>query len=408
MPTFASSSLTQIRYIQETVFGTTPAVGNPNELRITGESLDYSVEKTVSEELNADRASTDNIQVSASTSGSLEVEFSFAEYDKLMQAALMGTWTSMGTAGITTTFSATIATGTITASVATSGANAFTNLVAGQWFTLSGTGTANDNKLFRVSKSVAPTSTVITLDAATPGTAGGPFASTTLKASRLSNGSLLRTFSIEKNFTDVDEFFCYRGQAVNSFSLSLASGSKTTASFNFMGRDAVADDDTMLPGVPVASTSNRVMSGVSGTSCAMWANGTPMTGVYVNSITLNYDNALRSINALCVGLGAVGLGIGTIAVTLDIELYFTSGRKFFDEFLANTNQEIAFSAIDTDGQGYTFTLPKANVASYKVSAGGKDTDITATVQFTGLLDKGATLPANRKVLFIDRMGAALV
>lgn len=406
MPTFASTSLAQLRYIEETVYGEIPVAGNPKNLRMTGESLDFTIDKINSEELNADRANTDMIAVNASTSGSIEAELSFAEYDDMFRAGLMGTWTAHGTGGVSAVFSATITATTITASVATSGVNAFTNLVPGQWFKLSGTASANDTRLFRVSKTVAPTTTVITLDPGTPAVVGGPYAATTLRAARLSNGTQLRTFVLEKNYSDVSEFFAFRGQAISSFSLNMASGAITTLSFSMMGRDAVASGTTMLPGTPVASTTNRVMSGVSGESCALWAGGAPITGTFINSIALNYDNTLRSINALC-SLGSVGIGLGTINATLDVEMYFTSGREFFDDFLGNTNQELAFTAVDTGGNGYIFTIPKANVSTYAVQAGGRDSDLMVSIQFTGLLDKANAVAANRKVIFIDRVGTAL-
>ena len=406
MPTLASTSLAQLRYIEETIYGQIPVAGNPKELRMTGESLDYSIEKITSEELNADRANTDMIAVTASTSGSIEAELSFAEYDDFLRAGLMGTWAAFGTNGVGTAFSATITATTITASAATTGANAFTNLLPGQWFKLGGTSTANDTRLFRVSKTTAPTSTVITLDTNTPGVAGGPYAATVLKAARLSNAKQLRTFVLEKNYSDVSEFFAFRGQAVSSFSLNMASGAITTLSFSMMGRDAVADGVTMLPGTPTASTTNRVMSGVSGESCALWASGAPITGTFINSIALSYDNSLRSQQALC-SLSAVGIGLGTINATLDVEMYFTSGRMFFDAFLNNTNQELLFTTMDAAGNGYVITLPKANVTTYAVQAGGRDSDLMVSVQFTGLLDKVNAVAGNRKVLMIDRVGTAL-
>ena len=406
MTTLASTSLAQLRYIEETTYGEIPVAGNPKELRMTGESLDFTIDKVNSEELNADRANTDMIAVNASTSGNIEAELSFAEYDDFFRAGLMGAWAPYGVAGIGTSFEATVTATTITATVAPTGASAFTNLLPGQWFKLGGTSTANDTRLFRVSKTTPPTSTVITLDTNTPGVAGGPYAATVLKAARLSNGKQLRTFVLEKNYSDVSEFFAYRGQAVSSFSLNMSSGAITTLSFSMMGRDAVADNTTMLPGTPIASTTNRVMSGVSGESCALWADGAPITGTFINSIALNYDNALRAQNALC-SLGSVGIGLGTINATLDVEMYFTSGRTFFDDFLGNTNQELSFTAMDTEGNGYVFTVPKANVSTYAVQAGGRDSDLMVSVQFTGLLDKANAVAANRKVIFIDRVGTAL-
>lgn len=403
----ASSSLVQVRYIKESVFGTTPVAGNPKNLRITGESLQFSLSKSSSDEINAYRAVTSMIATSAEASGSLNAEMQFGEYDDLMAGVLQSTWGAFGTNGLGVAFSATLTGTTITASAATTGTSLFTLLKAGQWFTLGGTGTANDGKLFRVSKVTPPTSTVITLDTGTPATPGGPYAATVLKVSRLSNGTTQPSYTIERASTDTSEFFAFRGMTPSSLKCSISSGSLSTMEFAFMGRDAVAANATTLPGVPVASQAFPIMSGVSGTACALWAKGAPLAGTFVNSISLSYDNTLRAQSAIC-SLGSIGIGSGTINVTADLEVYFASGRAFYDEFLSNANMEIAFTAFDTQGNGYIFTLPQANISSYSLNAGGKDQDLMASISVTGLLDLGNADAALRKVMFIDRIGAALV
>ncbi len=403
----ASSSLVQVRYIKESSFGVTPVAGNPKNLRITGESLQYSLGKVSSDEINAYRAVTSMVATSAEASGSINAEMQFGEYDDLMAGVLQSTWGAFGTNGIGVAFSATLTGTTITAGAPTVGTSLFTLLKAGQWFTLGGTGTANDGKMFRVSKVTAPTSTVITLDPGTPATAGGPYAATVLKVSRLSNGTTQPSYTIERASTDTGEFFAYRGMTPSSLKVSISSGSLSTMEFAFMGRDAVAANTTTLPGTPIVSQAYPIMSGVSGTACALWAKGAPLAGTFVNSISLSYDNTLRAQSAIC-SLGSIGIGSGTINVTADLEVYFANGRAFYDEFLSNANMEIAFTTFDTQGNGYIFTLPQANISSYSLNAGGKDQDLMASISVTGLLDLGNADAALRKVMFIDRIGAALV
>ena len=403
----ASSSLVQVRYIKESSFGVTPVAGNPKNLRITGESLSYSLSKSSSDEINAYRAVTSMVATSAEASGSINAEMQFGEYDDLMAGVLQSTWGAFGTNGLGVAFSATLTGTTITAGAPTVGTSLFTLLKAGQWFTLDGTGTANDGKMFRVSKVTSPTSTVITLDPGTPATVGGPYAATVLKVSRLSNGTTQPSYTIERASTDTGEFFAYRGMTPSSLKVSISSGSLSTMEFAFMGRDAVAANATTLPGVPVASQAFPIMSGVSGTACALWGKGAPLAGTFVNSISLSYDNTLRAQSAIC-SLGSIGIGSGTINVTADLEVYFANGRAFYDEFLSNANMEIAFTTFDTQGNGYIFTLPQANISSYSLNAGGKDQDLMASISVTGLLDLGNADAALRKVMFIDRIGAALV
>jgi hypothetical protein len=348
------------------------------------------------------------IPTSAEAAGGVQAEMQFAEYDPFIEATLQGTFSGIGGTGVSTAFEATITATDITATVAPVGTSAFTNLQLGQWFTLDGTSTANDGKLFRVSKTTAPTTTVITLDAGTPGVAGGPYAATSVLAARLSNGVTQPSFTLQRTIGEVGEYFSFRGMTASSMSLNIASGSLSTVEFSFMGRDSLQDDATLLPAIVTDSQAYQIMSGVSGTTCALWANGAPLAGTFINSIAFSYDNSLRQQTALCA-LGAIGIGSGQINCTADIEVYFASGATFYQEMLDNTNIEIAFTSYDAEGNGYIFTLPAANVSSYTVNAsGGSDSDLMASISLTALRDAANTVPALRKVLFIDRVGAPLL
>jgi len=402
----ASTSLVQMQGVEELVYGETPIAGSSFEIRCTGESFNYTISEEVSGEINQYRANTSKVPVSAESGGTLNCQMQYGEYDRFFQAALQDSWDAYGVDGIGAAFSATFATGTITAAVAPTGASAFSNLSLGQWFTVTGTGTANDNKLFRVHPTTVPTTTVVTLDPGTPGVAGGPYAATVLKSSRLSNGTNQRSFSLERKSIDTGEFFVFTGQTVSAFSLSIADGSLSTLDFTFMGKASDADTSSFLPGTPAVSSAYQIMSGVSGTSCALWVNGAPLTSTFVKSISLNYDNALRMQNAICF-LGSIGIGSGTIALKVDLEIYFATGKTFFAEFLNNENIELSFTAFDSEGNGYVFTIPQANVDTYNVSAGGKDQDMMVSVSLEGLLDLGNPTPTLRKVMFMDRLGAAL-
>ena len=404
----ASTSRVQLSYIQEVTFGVTPIAGTVRKLRITGESLNFTVSKEASSEINDSRSSSSMIPTSAEAAGGVQAEMQFAEYDPFIEATLQSTFSGIGGTGVGTAFEATITATTITASAATTGTSAFTTLQPGQWFTLSGTSSANDGKLFRVSKVTAPTTTVITLDPGTPGVAGGPYVATKVLAARLTNGVTQPSFTLQRTIGDVGEYFSFRGMTASSMSLNVASGSLSTVEFSFMGKDSAQDNATLLPAVVTDSQSYQIMSGVSGTTCALWANGAPLAGTFINSISFSYDNSLRQQTALCA-LGAIGIGSGQINCTADIEVYFASGATFYKELLDNSNIEIAFTSYDAEGNGYIFTLPAANVSSYTVNAsGGSDSDLMASISLTALRDAANTVPALRKVLFIDRVGAPLL
>lgn len=404
---FASSSRLQLAYIKETVFGQVPVVGTGKSLRITDESFNFNLTKEVSKELNANRAPTAMIPTKAEASGSVNFELSYAEYDPLFEGVLQSAFAPYGTNGVGATFSATFTPTTITAGTAPTGSSDFTTLLPGQWFTIRGSGTANDNKLFRVHATTPVTTTVITLDPGTPATAGSG-ATTSVCTSRLTNGTVQPSFSIERNISDVGEYFLFTGMTPSSMKLNIATGAITTGEVAFMGANSTRGTVTSMPGgTTTPSKSYNVMSAVSGTSCALWANGAPLTGTFVSSVAMSYDNTLRSQSAIC-SLGPVGIGTGSINATFTLEVYFASGAFFYSQFIANTNMPLAFTAFDTNGNGYVFTLPKANISKYDIKANGNAADVMVSLDVTALLDSGNVNPALRKVMFIDRMGDAVV
>lgn len=395
----ASTSRAQVRYKPEAVFGAIDAAGNPFDLRMTGESLDFSIQKERSREIRADRQTSDLVPVSAQASGGINFELSYNEYDDLFQAALMGTWAVYGTNGVGTSFSAAYAANTITAAVAPTTTSAFTNLALGQWIQIQHAGNANDKKWVKIHAVTAPTSTVITLDAATPLTVVGSTAGASLSASRLANGTVERSFSIEKAFNDINQFFAYRGMNAASLEMGFQSGQIVSGSFGFQGKDAVRAGATQLPGAPVASSAYEIMNAVSGVGQIL-ENGAVITGTFIKGISLSLNNSLRARDAIGV-LGAASIGTGTIAMSGTLEVYLADGT-LYDKFLANTPSSISAVVQDAAGNGYVVTLPRLKYGDAKVNAGALDQDAMLSLPFEGLRD-----PASGSTILIDRAGAAV-
>lgn len=400
----ASTSRGQISYIAEATFGVTPGAGNPRDLRVTGETLDFAISKEMSNEINAARAVSSVVPVGAAASGGLQGELSYQEWDALMAAALQSIFAPFGTNGVGTTFTGDFTATTITASVAPTGQNAFTNLKRGQWFRLT-TGAINNGRNFRVSKTVAPTATVITLDPGTPATVGSAVATCAISSSRLTNGVVQTSYTIERKSLDISQFAGYRGMTPSKMTLAVQSSALSNISFDFMGKDqAPLAAVTTLPGASIASYSYDIHSGVSGTDCQVWVNGAPLTGTFVKSLTLDYDNALRSQEAICT-TGAVGIASGQIVCSITAQIYFADAA-IYNLFLSNAYPEVSFSSLDPVGNGYFFTAPRANISTVKTNMGAKDQDMMLDVTFMCVRDAGNADATLRQVLFIDRVGVA--
>lgn len=396
----ASTSRAQVRYVLESVFGSIPGSGQPNNLRMTGESLDFTIQKERSREIRADRQTTDLVPVNAQSAGGINFELSYGEYDDFFEASLQGTWSVYGTNGVGTSFSAAYTATTITAAVAPTTTSAFTNLALGQWFRISHPGQPNDGKWFKVHASTAPTSTVITLDAATPAAVQSSTAGAIVQTSRLSNGVVERSFSIEKAFNDINQFFAYRGMSPSQLEMGFQSGAIVAGSFGFMGKDAVRAGATQLFGAPIASLTHDIMNAVSGVGNII-EGGSPLTSTFISSLSLSLNNALRARQAVG-NLGAVSIGSGSIALTGTMEVYLADGT-LFDKFMNNTPSSINIRVSDASGNGYVISLPRVKYGDAKVNAGSLDQDAMLSLPFEGLMD-----PTSGKMIFIDRGGVAVL
>lgn len=404
MPVLASSSRVQLAYILESVFGVTPGGGNGSYLRATGESMDFNITKDMSKELRADRGISSVVPVSAQVAGGFNFHLSYNEYDPFLSSLLQNAWTVFGTAGESGAASiVTFAPTTLTASVATSGGDSWATLQMGQWFRVNAGVDANNGKILRVSTSVAPTTTVITLDASTVAISSASVTGVKLQTSRLTNGTTQTSFTLEKQLQDVTQVLAYKGMTPSKLSLKLASGALTDGTFDFLGKTGVRTTTTVLPGSLVASKTYDIHNGASGVGL-VWEAGIPLVSTFLKSVTIDYDNALRAQQAIGT-LGLVGVGSGTIALKGSIEAYFADGA-LYDKFLASTYTSITVSSIDPSGNGYVITLPRVQLMNSKVLAGAKDQDLMATFDFNALFDDANATVGLRKIMFIDRVGVA--
>lgn len=408
MPTLGVSSRLQMAYIAETTFGTVPGAGNFKNLRITGESLNFDVSKESSKEIRADRQTSGATSVDANAAGAINFHFQYAEYEGLMAGVMQNTWSVYGTNGVGTTFSATFATGSITAGAAPTGSSDFTTLKKGQWIKVNAPANANDGKIVRISTATAPTTTVITLDANTPLTAGGPIAGSSVAAARLTNGTTQQSFSIEKQFNDIVQFLTYRGMTPNKMSLNFSAASLTDGSFEFMGKDLQQGGVTKLPGTAVSSYSFDIQNAVRGVG-QLWENGAPLTSTFVKSITLAVSNNLRAQKAVA-NFGAVGIGSGDFEVSGTMEVYFADAT-IFNRFLSDTYTSLILGSQDLSsglGNGYVFSLPRVLLMNAKIVAQGENQDVMVSFDYAAFSDDTNADATLRKTLFIDRVGVAVV
>ena len=89
---FAAGSYHGLSYVEETTFATTPTSPTYQALRHTSCSLALSKDGFQSNELRSDRQISDFRHGVIRTQGDAGIEFSYSEFDDMLEAALFGTW----------------------------------------------------------------------------------------------------------------------------------------------------------------------------------------------------------------------------------------------------------------------------------------------------------------------------
>jgi hypothetical protein len=88
MAKFARGSARQLTYIKEVTGGVTPPTPAMTTLRNTGDSFNLTRDSYQSEELRSDRAITDLTLGNKQTTGNIDIELSFENFEPFMEAAL--------------------------------------------------------------------------------------------------------------------------------------------------------------------------------------------------------------------------------------------------------------------------------------------------------------------------------
>lgn len=407
---FAASSFGQLRYIPEVTPNVVPVAGNGINLRMTSPTLKAAISTVKSQEIRPDRLSTGQTPADLNIDGGFNFELSGKEYDPFLEGVLLSSFAHHGTNGLGTTFSMATAATTITAAVAPTTTSAFTTLAQGSWFKVVPPVGASQaikdyfaDKWLKVSSSVAPTATVITLDANTPLSGVGLMASTAgyaITQSTVSNGLTPKSFTLEYAMTDIVQFLTFTGMRSNTLEMSLEVGSIITGSFGFLGSGHSGQATTRLPGSPVASKTLDVMNSVTDVGAIYEGGASILTGSsFIKSIKFNINNSARGQKAIGV-FGNAGVGWGELELGGTIEMY-VENLSYYLKWLTGASTSLALGMADAAGNGYMLEFDNVQFSDGGLNAGGRNDDTMLSLPFSAFYS-----PATGRGVRITRAIAA--
>ena len=379
----ADANLTSLAFWEESTYGTA-ATGGPDfkNIRFTSESFRQETATTQSSEIRTDRQVSDVIRTSISVSGDVGIELSYGQFDLWMEAGLLsGDWTGSATVD-----------GADTAVSAVASDNSYNHTSAwaanpsiGDWIYVSGfTGNTANNGYSRVT---AVTGTKITVDHKTLVDDAAGEAVTIKTLDYVRNGTELRPFNIEREYTDVsNEFVQFLGMAIDSWSLTMSADSIVTGSFSWLGKSETSATSTLGDGANSDAFTSTVMNSIDNVS-GFFENGASFD---ITAFSLNVSNNLRTRQQVGT-LGAISVGKGTSNVSGSLSCYF-SAKALYDKYLNFTTTSLTLILEDSAGQAYVIFLPKVKLTSGARAAGGQNTDVIQEVSFEAFRDTTSGRP----------------
>lgn len=416
MPALSSSNRSQLSYLLEGTYPTNygvPQAGPGVLLNMLSESLNYDVKTQSSKTIRSDRQVPDLTQVSASANGGFAFEQIYRENDPFIEGVLQNPFTVYGTLGVSAAIpTLTFAAGTITAGAPTAGVDIFTSLKKGQWFTVRPPAGASAavkayfaGRPFRVSTSVAPTTTVITLDASTQintTLSGASISNGFIASSRAANGNIMKSYTLEVQHADIGQYRQYVGMIPSKMDLKLQVGEIVTGSFEFMGKSMNLLGASAM-GVATPSQTFTPANATKGVFDMFEGGSSISATTFIKSADISMDNTLRGQEAVGV-FGFAGIGVGTMVVTGKLSVYFADATMY-NKFISGAGSSLSIPILDVDGNGYTLYFPRIKYTAAKVATGGLDQDNMLDMDFQALPDTTAGSDTLGQTVVIYRHGA---
>lgn len=363
----AETSQGRLAYAAESTYGTNPATG-AKFARITSESLAETPSYVVSEEINGSRNPRDQIRTAVGAGGGVDFEFSINNFDDLVLVGGLMASLPAAPSLITGNIAAVAATQKLTSS----GTPSLAGISKGQWFRTSGFSNAANNGIFRAAANSISTEVQAITGS---GIVDEASAARNVQPSQLIRpGSTLKSWTLERQWTDDTIFQIFLGMVVESLSLSMAVEQKITGSLNFVGKSAAAAATSSGIGTVSAAGTESIAAAVDAFRGFREGTLASDSAYKLTEINLSFNNATRIKRAIS-DLTPFGVGLGIIEIEAAVKL-FLANKNLIDKFKDNTVTPLSWriegpASSDPD---YVITMPEARITALTNPLSGNSQD----------------------------------
>lgn len=338
----ASGTNSYLAYELETDRGLLNGSPDMTYLRVTGKNINLQKNTIRSAEVRSDRQAAALRHGFNQVVGAPGFELSLEAFDDLIQGAMSGTWAAVTfTTGIDV-----VATTTTAVCTASGGGVLLSGLEVGMVGSLT-SGTGGNTQSVRITALVSDTVFNIEVES---GSTSLDSESATVTAFAVTGevckiGSTLRTYTIERGFTDVDQYQIFKGCAVNQMSMQIQPEQMVGGSFDLLGMSAAAMAQTARDSTITAAPTNDPMSAFEGQLSEGGAESSVVTGM---NFTLNNN---RSLQAVVGDKFSPDVFEGTAMITGEATVFFEN-ETLFNKFINETISSLSVQMDDLNGTDF--------------------------------------------------------
>ena len=375
----SSTNLVTVRFTEEVTYGVAPT-STQTLARMTGESFKQDTGTVSSAEIVADRQIPSVVRSSVGASGDLNWEMYLGgSLTTLMQGALQSA-SVVAESGGAISMKVDADDGTGSGHFFAASGTPFSSFAAGEWVKTTRFGDTANNSFFRV-KALVGTGIGIIVDQ--PGTlvddlSGFDADSTCTQGAYFDNGTTQKSYTFEKEFTDLASTFeHFKGATCDGMSLTVPTDGVLTGSFSYTGKECVSATASLNALTDTAAGTGAVLSGIDNVA-VFYENDVALT---ITGFSMQLTNNLRGRQEVGSAF-ATSIGSGSLGISGSFQAYFAAGTPVdvVDRYLNGTDTNIAI-AMEKGLVGLVIDLPRVRLTSGTRVAGGQNQDIIIEVGF---------------------------
>jgi hypothetical protein len=215
---------------------------------------------------------------------------------------------------------------------------------------------------------------------------------------RLEVGGILKTYTIEKDFTlqveptELHEYQRMVRAIVDTMTLTFSPTAANVGTVAFLGGTYSRDSVPVTDSTYSAPGTRPVMTGSEAMPVVMSIGGTDYLAWCMSQVVVTMKNNGRAID--CLGtLGAAEMVLGRFECEVTMQIYAALDTGVvMDAFLNATEIQFGIEATDSIGNSYWFEFDRCRIQTCTEVAGGTNQDVILAVALQALVGPTATPP----------------